>query len=104
VRAPEIARNAFLAAISLAANATEQLAAAARVPLVPANVVAARSVMSRYGGTAKTTGAGGGDIGVAVMPSTEDVTEARRYLIEAGCQVLPLSVDTTGVDLQPDAQ
>ncbi len=104
VRAPEIARNAFLAAVSLAANATEQLAVAARVPLVPANVAAARSVMSRYGGTAKTTGAGGGDIGVAVMPSTEDVTEARRYLIEAGCQVLPLSVDTTGVDLQPDAQ
>ena len=60
--------------------------------------------MARLGGTAKTTGAGGGDIGVAVMPSTEDVTEARRYLIEAGCQPLPLSVDTTGVDLQPDAQ
>lgn len=104
MRAPEIARNAFLAAMALAANAVDELAAATRVPLVPASVAAARSVMRRYGGTAKTTGAGGGDIAVAVMPSTEDVTEARRYLIEAGCQVLQLSVDTTGVDLQPNAQ
>jgi hypothetical protein len=31
----------------------------------------------------------------------EYVTKAERLLIEAGCQPLGLSVDTTGVDLQP---
>jgi len=104
VRTPEIAGNALLAALSLAAHATDQLAAVTRLMLVPSCVAAARTAMARLGGTAKTTGAGGGDIGIAVMPSTEDATEARRYLIEAGCQPLPLAVDTTGVDLQPDAQ
>jgi len=104
MRAQEIASNALIPAISLAAHATDQLAAATRLALVPGCVTRARGLMAKLGGTAKTTGAGGGDIGIAVMPSTEDVTEARRYLIEAGCQPLPLSVDTTGVDLQADAQ
>jgi mevalonate kinase len=59
--------------------------------------------MSSLSGTAKTTGAGGGDIGIAVIPATEDVTVARRLLIEAGCQPLVMKLDQTGVDLQPTA-
>jgi mevalonate kinase len=55
------------------------------------------------GGTAKTTGAGGGDVAIAVIPVAEDVTVARRLLIEAGCQPLDMSLDQSGVDLQPDA-
>lgn len=104
MRSPELANRALLAAFTLAAQAMDQLAAATGLPLVPQNVAAARAAMAQLGGTAKTTGAGGGDIGVAVIPGTEDVTVARRYLIEAGCQPLLLAVDTTGVDLQPDAQ
>jgi phosphomevalonate kinase len=103
-RIPEIASNALLSALALAAHAMDQLASATGLPLVPSSVTAARGAMSRLGGTAKTTGAGGGDIAIAVIPGTEDVTAARRYLIEVGCQPLRLSVDTTGVDLQPDAQ
>ncbi|HEY5949950.1 MAG TPA: hypothetical protein VIV40_30860 [Kofleriaceae bacterium] len=103
-RVPEIASNALLAAFALAAHAMEQLAAASGIPLVPSSVTAARAAMAKLGGTAKTTGAGAGDIAIAVIPGTEDVTQARRYLIEAGCQPLQLAVDTTGVDLQPDAQ
>jgi phosphomevalonate kinase len=103
-RSPEIAHKALLSALFLAADAVDQLAAATRVPLVPSTVTAARKAMTQLGGTAKTTGAGGGDIAVAVIPGTEDVTVARRYLIEAGCQLVQLTVDTTGVDLQPDAQ
>lgn len=102
--APEIASRALLSAFALAAQGMDQLAAATRVPLVPSNVAAARQAMAQLGGTAKTTGAGGGDIAVALIPSTEDVTLARRYLIEAGCQPLMMAVDQTGVDLQPDAQ
>lgn len=104
MRVPEIAGNALIAAMSLAANATDRLATSTGVALVPGCVTAARAAMARLRGTAKTTGAGGGDIGVAVLPSTEDVTEAKRLLIEAGCQPLALTVDRTGVDLQPDAQ
>jgi phosphomevalonate kinase len=104
VRAPEIAANALLSALALAAHAVDQLESATGLPLVPATVAAARAAMARFGGTAKTTGAGGGDIAIAVIPATEDVTQARRYLIEAGCRPLALTVDTTGVDLQPDAQ
>ena len=60
--------------------------------------------MVGLGGTAKTTGAGGGDVAIAVIPTTADATEARRLLIQCGCQPLALTLDETGVDLRPDAQ
>lgn len=104
MRVPDIAGNALISALSLAASATDRLATAAGLALVPTCVSAARKALGRLHGTAKTTGAGGGDIGIAVIPATEDATEATRYLIEAGCQPLRLTVDRTGVDLQPDAQ
>lgn len=111
-KTPEIAANALLAGLELAANATDELAKATDLPLVPPCVSKARQEMRRiFGGTAKTTGAGGGDVAIAVIPATrddrqrqEDVTKAERLLIEAGCQPLGLTVDTTGVDLQPDAE
>ncbi|HET9987116.1 MAG TPA: hypothetical protein VFQ65_01320 [Kofleriaceae bacterium] len=107
-KTPEIAANALIAALALAATATDQLATATALPLVPTCVTAARKALARFGGTAKTTGAGGGDVAIGVIPATprveEDVTRAERLLIEAGCQPLGLSVDTTGVDLQPDAK
>jgi phosphomevalonate kinase len=103
VREPEIAGRALLGALALAAHATDQLAEAAELPLVPACVTRARAALTGIGGTAKTTGAGGGDVAIAVIPATEDVTVARRLLIEAGCQPLDMSLDQSGVDLQPDA-
>lgn len=93
-----------VAAFSLAARATDRLAAATGVDLVPACVTAARSAMACFGGTAKTTGAGGGDVAIAVVPASIDPTEATRLLIEAGCQPLQLSVDETGVDTRPTPQ
>jgi phosphomevalonate kinase len=93
-----------ISALDRAAAATDQLAAATGVALVPDCVTAARSLLARFGGTAKTTGAGGGDIALGVIPGTADVTEVHRLLIEAGCQLLPLSLDDTGVDLRPPAQ
>ena len=103
-RTPEIAANALLAAVQLAAAATDQLAAATELALVPPCVTLARQALARLGGTAKTTGAGGGDVAVAVIPATEDVTVAERLVIEAGGRILSFGVDITGVDLQPDAQ
>ena len=103
-RAPEIAAGALIAAIALAARATDQLATAARIPLVPPCVAAARAALAPLGGTAKTTGAGGGDVAIAVIPATEDRSEARRLVIEAGGRPLDLALDHTGVDLSPDPQ
>lgn len=103
-RAPELAPGALIASLALAARATDQLATAAGLPLVPTCVAAARAALAPLGGTAKTTGAGGGDIAVAVIPATEDRTEAERLVIEAGGRPLPLTVDHSGVDLGADPQ
>ena len=61
-------------------------------------------VAASLGGTAKTTGAGAGDVAIAVIPATEDAAIVRRSIIEAGCQPLALSLDHTGVDLASDVQ
>jgi len=103
-RTPEIAANALISALVLASRATDQLAVATGVALVPPCVAAARAALAPLGGTAKTTGAGGGDVAIAVIPATEDRSDAERLLIESGCQPLSLTVDQTGVDLSPDPQ
>lgn len=103
-RTPEIAANAVLEALKQAAVATEQLAEATGLALIPPCVTKAQRAMAKLGGIAKTTGAGGGDVGVAVLPATENLIIAERLLTEAGCQPLRAEVDSTGVDLQPDAQ
>jgi phosphomevalonate kinase len=100
---PDIATLALIGAIALAGNAMDRLALATGIDLVPECVTAARSALARVGGTAKTTGAGGGDVGIAVFPATVDATVVSRLLIEAGCQPLRISLDDTGVDLRPDA-
>jgi phosphomevalonate kinase len=100
---PDLATLALIGAIALAANATDRLAIATGVDLVPECVTRARSALARLGGTAKTTGAGGGDVGVAVIPATVDGTVVTRLLIEAGCQPLRIALDDTGVDLRADA-
>jgi len=100
---PDIAPVALIGAIALAANATDRLAIATGIDLVPECVTSARAALARLGGTAKTTGAGGGDVGVAVLPATVDGTVATRLLIEAGCQPLRISLDEAGVDLRADA-
>lgn len=91
----------IIEAFARAGTAFDQLAVATGIPLVPRCVAVAREVMSGLGGTAKTTGAGGGDVGIAVIPVTADRTVATRLLIEAGCIPLELSVDPTGVDTRP---
>ncbi len=101
---PDVGATGLLAAMSLAARATDQLAAATGVALVPPAVHAVRAAAARLGGTAKTTGAGGGDIAIAVVPATEDVTILRRSIIESSCVPLELKLDQAGVDLRPDVQ
>jgi phosphomevalonate kinase len=100
----DLAARALIAALSLAGHATDRLAIATGLDLVPECVSAARSAMARLGGTAKTTGAGGGDVAIAAIPTTADAIEATRSLIEVGCKPLDISLDETGVDTRPGAQ
>jgi phosphomevalonate kinase len=93
-----------ISAFGRASRAVDQLAVATGLDLVPSCVRAAREAMSQLGGTAKTTGAGGGDVAIAVIPRSADVTTATRLLIEQGCRPLSLSIDPTGVDRPPPAQ
>jgi phosphomevalonate kinase len=99
----DLAAVALIGALALAAHATDRLAAATGIDLVPACVTTARAALARLGGTAKTTGAGGGDVGIAVIPATADAALAVRMLAEAGCQPLKIARDETGVDLRADA-
>jgi phosphomevalonate kinase len=101
---PQLATDVLLASLVLAGRGVDELARASGVPLVPECVTKARAAMARLGGTAKTTGAGGGDVALAVIPAAEDRNAAERLLIEAGCRPIALTVDQTGVDLQPSAQ
>lgn len=99
----ELATVALIGALALAAHATDQLAAATQLPLVPDCVRAARAAFSRLGGTAKTTGAGGGDVAIVVVPADVDATTIARLIIEAGGQPLRLARDEVGVELRADA-
>jgi phosphomevalonate kinase len=100
---PDIAPVALIGGLALAATAMDRLALATGIDLVPDCVTAARAALARLGGTVKTTGAGGGDVGIAVLPAAMDATVATRLLVEAGCQPLRVSLDETGVDLRADA-
>lgn len=91
---PEILR-----AIRDGGTALAALGEAAGYDLETASVRAARAALTRFGGAAKTTGAGGGDLAIAVLPCEEDRNEATAALIEAGCQVVPLSIDPRGASL-----
>lgn len=100
----ELRRSLTIPAFDRAASAIDRLASATGVDLVPTCVTAARSALRPLGGTAKTTGAGGGDVAIAVIPATIDVTTTHRLLIEAACHPLQLQLDETGVDFAPAAQ
>jgi len=98
------AADAVVEAFERARTAVDELAHVSGVELVPACVTAAARALGDLAGTAKTTGAGGGDVGIAVIPSTADVTIATGRLIQAGCQPLRLLVDDSGVDTRPEPQ
>jgi phosphomevalonate kinase len=95
--------------LGLAAFGMDRLADATGLPLVPACVTQVHTALRGFG-IAKTTGAGGGDVAIAVIRNTsgaqqgEHATATRRYIIEAGGLPLDLALDHTGVDLHAPAQ
>jgi len=108
MRDASLVAGATIGALQLAAAATDRLATATGAPLVPDAVIQIRKRLHSLGGTTKTTGAGGGDVAIAVIPAARDRAEDRiavqRYIIEQGCTPLTVAVDPSGVDLRPVAQ
>jgi phosphomevalonate kinase len=87
---------AVVAALAQGAAALEALAAASGAALVLPAHRAIAALAERTGGTAKPTGAGGGDIALAAFA---DPLAARRFRLEAtalGMKLLDLAVDPAG--------
>ena len=107
-RAPGVGETGVLAGIRLAAHAFDRLAIATNLPLVPACVREVRRRLDAnpdaLGGTAKTTGAGGGDVAIVVIPATVDVGIATAAIVAAGGRPLDLGVDERGVDIGATSQ
>ncbi len=93
----------FVAALQQNASALAALGRAAGLELETEAVRSVRRALDRADICVKTTGAGGGDIAVVVGPPTLDVTETTQRIIQAGCNVIPLSLTSRGVDFEPSA-
>lgn len=78
------------------------LGEAAGHDLETSSVRAARAALATFGGAVKTTGAGGGDLAIAVIPSGEAPDEVIAALIQAGCQMVPLAIDPGGARIDPE--
>lgn len=99
-RAHDLAATGLLGALALAAIGMDQLAAATHLPLVPDCVRAVRAALGRFGGTAKTSGAGGGDVALAIAPAHIARAELERAIAAAGAHPLELAIDPRGVALE----
>lgn len=74
----------------------KELGSLAGVPIVSAAVDEAARVARQLGGTAKVSGAGGGDIAIALLPNAETAT---RFVAQcpAGLSVLDVRIEPRGV-------
>lgn len=81
-----------IAAIDNGSDALRALGDAAGAPLVPPDTAAAARLAARHGGAVKPTGAGGGDVLLAVLPSST----AAAFTDEArSAGMTPISADVS---------
>lgn len=88
--------------MTTAAGYLESLSAlgtAAGVPIVTEPHRRAAGIVGGHGGTYKSSGAGGGDIGLGFFPDTAGAEAAKEQLEESGLTVLELEVGAPGVEL-----
>jgi phosphomevalonate kinase len=95
---------AAIAALDACGRAVAALGETAGLDLETAAVRAARRLSAPLGGTAKSCGAGGGDVALCAVPAGTDVTSLRESLVQAGCHPLDLAVDLSGVDIRHSSQ
>jgi phosphomevalonate kinase len=78
------------------AGSMQALGEAAGVRIVDDTTAAIRSLAERAGGAAKPSGAGGGDVVLALFPAGEGVDVFRTGCISSGFHVLSLALGTVG--------
>jgi phosphomevalonate kinase len=88
-----------IAAIAQGADGMEMLEKVVGVELVPANVKKGRKIARKWGGEMKTTGAGGGDVAIAVFPHGAAMREIVKEMAVVGLVRLDLAFDPRGVDI-----
>jgi phosphomevalonate kinase len=88
-------------AIREGGTAVASLGRAAGVPLETALHRRIAALAAARGGAAKPTGAGGGDLALAVFDDLQQLSKFRGDLAAAGMETVPLSVDPVGVRLVP---
>jgi phosphomevalonate kinase len=97
---PELRRTAAaITAIAAGGDAIAALARATGLELEPPVIAAARRIAEPLGGAVKTTGAGGGDVAIAVVPPGADEAGLRAALTAAGAMPLDLRIEPRGVDI-----
>lgn len=77
------------------------LGRAADAPIVTEALARAASLARGLGGAAKPSGAGGGDIAIALLPSLEAAREMLRRAPEVGLTPLDLALGGEGVRVEP---
>lgn len=93
--------TAFLDAVRAFHRAEVHLSKASSVPVVTQEIADIVDFMETYGGAAKASGAGGGDIVVAFFPTQESqeiaARQASKHADPQGWAVIPLAVEAKGV-------
>ena len=92
------------AIVDLVARGAAALAAlgeATGAPLVPPVWQAVHDVARAHEGAAKSTGAGGGDLLLAVFPNARAAQAFRQEIAARGMTPVTCAVSPSGVDLQP---
>lgn len=91
--------QAILGAVEDAHAALVDLGSAAGIDIVSAPHAAIAAIARRHGGTAKPSGAGGGDVALAMCPRAE-VPALTSSLEAAGYPVLPIRLGASGAMVQ----
>jgi mevalonate kinase len=75
----------------------QALGQSADVPIVTPTLATAAAHAAELGGAAKPSGAGGGDVGVALFPQRGAADAFRARAPTIGVSILDLSIDSTGI-------
>lgn len=86
-----------VAATEAHARAMDELGRAAGVPIVDERLERIAQIARAAGGAAKPSGAGGGDVALAVLPPGADLPDLERAWTDAGMHVLDLGLGADGV-------
>jgi phosphomevalonate kinase len=87
----------LLDAVRAAGAGMKALGLAADVPIVTPPLEAAATLAAELGGAAKPSGAGGGDVGLALFPQRAAAEVFRARTPGLGLAILDLGIDSTGV-------